>query len=713
MRSPIFRQLVPAAVALLAAAGCGPAPTPPPPKLIHTTYRIISGVSMGGMGAASLGFSRPERFDAVGTQGGPIDAALLLRTIDRFHLGGFCTLAQLEAIAAVDPSGLNDPAIIAGCSRRPTTIQFEHSQDFNHWVFTTNGGTFSRSSYVDLFSDLTLAYGSLLYDNPASPFAPPGVDPERLRHPPADFCSNPVRVKGLKNAEYNPTGKYDAITFCDGQPRLYFCRTTNELVNFCSDPQNVKIPLPVAQEAAFAQTFCQAKGGAQEANKGEHPLFMLNNAGDVDPCREGTKPFTVGLAVDVNGNGRRDYGEPILANAQERFDDFGADGCSDPFEDGAGGCGQAADPSAVDPNKDNYDADVNPLGTENDWTFTEGEPFTDFGLDGVAGSGDPGEGNGGFDRSPGRQALIAYDARSNLRKLDEDGRARISLYADGGIRDLFNFGLMAKQVFSLLKAYRAPDSTGYYRDFTEIPGMVDRKTGVYAPWNSRWKTTPKDLLVLYGKESPTDQDRIEGEGDHVGTASQAVYRFYTLFNWSAAMWPSLERPSTPLGGASASEREKVEWYESKLLGAKREYAVALPPGYELAENQDKRYPVLFMMHGYGMDPGGFLGTALITDAFVTDTNVKLRPMIMVFPSGRCCFVHRTTGARDCRETDDTGTELSRRPEFERECNSGTFYVNRRGYTAADARPYGDAFFELMDHIDQTYRTAPAADVEAR
>ncbi len=243
--------------------------------------------------------------------------------------------------------------------------------------------------------------------------------------------------------------------------------------------------------------------------------------------------------------------------------------------------------------------------------------------------------------------------------------------------------------------------------------MVDRVTGTHNPWNKGWKSVPKDLIVLYGKEHPTDQDRIDGEGDHVGTKEQAVQRFYTLFNWSAGLWPSLPKPAVPQQPEDATLRQKVTWYDSALLKAKREYGISLPPGYLMDANKDQRYPVLYLMHGYGMAPAGFSATSLITDAFVTDSDVKLRPMIMVFADGRCCFFNRVTGARDCRETDEAGVELSSKPELERECNSGNFYVNRHGYTAADAAPYGDAFFELMDTIDQNYRTLPEAEVEAR
>lgn len=108
-----------------------------------------------------------------------------------------------------------------------------------------------------------------------------------------------------------------------------------------------------------------------------------------------------------------------------------------------------------------------------------------------------------------------------------------------------------------------------------------------------------------------------------------------------------------------------------------------------------------------------MATGLITDASVMDTDVEVRPVIYVYPNGRCCFVSRATGRCDCRNTDDMGNDLDDVPGWERECNSGTFWVNRRGYTPGDETPYGDAFFELMDSVDQKYRTVLAAEVEAR
>ncbi len=693
----------------LVALACSCGKEPEPPKKIHTTYRVLSGASMGATGAAAQGLRHSEKFDAIGALGGPLDYALLLRTIDKFHTGGFCELSALQAIAAEDPAKLNDPAVIASCAKRPPTTTNEHSQDFNNWVFTTNGN-FDRDRYSNLFTDLALAYGNLMYENPASPFAPPGVDPHRLRQPPLDFCTNPVRVKGLYNAEYNPTGSYDAITFCDGQPKLYYCRSTLERVDFCADPNNLKNPLPPTAERAFAEAQCQGKGGADIATNEGQPLFMLQHAGKVDPCRAPTKPLAVVLAIDINGNGRRDYGEPIFSNGYERFDDVGADGCPDAQEDGNGGC--SASGATGDPNGDNFEPFANPLGTENDWVWQPGEPFRDDGLDGVPGTGDVGEGNGAYDVTSGRKRLLEHDPRTSLKQMTDAQRERFSLLVDGGFRDPFNFGLASKLLFGLLKSMRSTP-VGEYRDYAEIPGMLDPRKNGYNPWNNKWGEVPNDLFVLYGKAQPTDQDRIDGEGDHVGTVRQALDRFDTLFNWSAARWPSLEKPKTPAVGSSLRERQKVTWYDSALLRGKREYGIQLPPGYDLPENAETRYPVLYMMPGYGTAVATFLQIGLIPDTYMTDTSVKLRPMIIVFPSGGCCFNHPASGARDCRESDDAGNLYINQLDWVRECNSGTFFVNRQGYVSGDEVPYGDALFELIDHVDQTYRTLPAEDRETR
>ena len=243
--------------------------------------------------------------------------------------------------------------------------------------------------------------------------------------------------------------------------------------------------------------------------------------------------------------------------------------------------------------------------------------------------------------------------------------------------------------------------------------MVDARTGNFDPWGKRWQNLPPNLGIFYGKENPTDDDRVEGEGDHVGTAGQMVNRMYTLFTWAGARWQNLPRPTAPFGGTPYGDREIIDSYDSEILGARREFAVFLPPGYDDPANAEVRYPVLFMLHGYGMEPAGFVSTSLVADSYMVGEHAKLRPMIIVFPSGRCCYRNDATGERDCRETDETGASIGSRQGFERECARGSFYVNGKGFTHGDGPRYADAFFELMDEVDRRYRTLRPTEVEAR
>ena len=74
------------------------------------------------------------------------------------------------------------------------------------------------------------------------------------------------------------------------------------------------------------------------------------------------------------------------------------------------------------------------------------------------------------------------------------------------------------------------------------------------------------------------------------------------------------------------------WYDSKLLGINRRLAVYTPYGYE--DNPDKRYPVLYLLHGKGGDEETWLSigrAAQILDNLIEQG--KAEPMIVVTPNG--------------------------------------------------------------------------------
>ena len=81
-------------------------------------------------------------------------------------------------------------------------------------------------------------------------------------------------------------------------------------------------------------------------------------------------------------------------------------------------------------------------------------------------------------------------------------------------------------------------------------------------------------------------------------------------------------------------------YDSKTVGAKRKMQVYTPPGY----SKDKKYPVLYLLHGIGGDETEwerFAHPDLLLDNLIADG--KAGPMIVVMPNGRAQKNDRAEG----------------------------------------------------------------------
>jgi enterochelin esterase-like enzyme len=90
------------------------------------------------------------------------------------------------------------------------------------------------------------------------------------------------------------------------------------------------------------------------------------------------------------------------------------------------------------------------------------------------------------------------------------------------------------------------------------------------------------------------------------------------------------------------QRGKVETveYDSTSVGMKRKAQVYTPPGY----NKDKKYPVLYLLHGIGGDENEWMrggSPNVILDNLLADA--KAAAMIVVFPNGRAA---KDISARD-------------------------------------------------------------------
>ena len=92
-------------------------------------------------------------------------------------------------------------------------------------------------------------------------------------------------------------------------------------------------------------------------------------------------------------------------------------------------------------------------------------------------------------------------------------------------------------------------------------------------------------------------------------------------------------------GIPRGRLEMIE-YDSKTVGTKRKMNVYTPPGY----SKDKKYPVLYLLHGIGGDETEwqrFATPNVMLDNLIADG--KATPMIVVMPNGRAQANDRAEG----------------------------------------------------------------------
>lgn len=593
------------------------------PETQAFSYRAIVGISMGGNAAMSIALRHPDRFDTVVDMVGEPGPSMVytLGMVRDFLFGGFCT-AEDEAAGR--------GAIGQLCPNRSAKKeQYETDADFEHMIYQQGDGvglTLDRGLYMKASRDLARALSNPALYNPENPYAPPGVDAAYLARTAADRCANPVVLTGFYDREFNPAGDKPVITFCDGNDSA-------------------------------------AKG-----------------LGVFDPAIPATDPAELLLAVDLNGNGKRDAGEPVITNAYEPFADVGTDGVADKDEPGYDAV------TNPDPSHDDYHYLRNPLGTEHDGEREDGEPFEDVGLDGVAstcqaapgvpGCYDVGEGNGTWDISPNVLRWYDSDLMRGLAKLTPAQRRHLSLWFDAGIRDFLNASVSTNQaVGQAMARYGLPFAV--HDGFAEMVGETSESAFDFI--DVPWADYPQHAYVRYGNPDASPAEIMSGDGRHVGTAQQLINRASTSFAWLDKRWPDGDRTDTLAVGTF----KRTEEFTSTTTGRVSPFAVFLPPGYE--DNPGAHYPVVYFLHGYGQEPKDLIDlSALFANYMISDQPLATRfqKFIIVYVDGRC------------------------RPGDA--CEGGTFYM--------DAPLGGPArmetnLLELMDYIDATYRTKAPGSAE--
>jgi hypothetical protein len=600
------------------------------------SYRAIGGVSMGGIGSSMNFFRHPELYDAVGVLGadpGP-DLTYTQGFIRDVFFGGFCG-ADSGKLGQLCPT-----------TRKPLLGQGETVGSFEAMPIQTGEGiglTLGRSLFLRANRDLVRALGNWAYHNPVDAYLPPGVPASTLAQTPAMACAHPVVIKGLKNdpmakplydSRFNPEGKFDVITFCDGGER-------------------------------------DGQPGVFDGNKAQ------NN------------PAQILLAVDLNANQKRDSGEPVLLQSGEPYRDVGLDGLPDEQEPGY-------DPvTNPDPAGDNYHYLKNPGGTEGNWRYDAGEPYDDAGLDGVLGKGCPissgmagcfdyGEGNGKFDYNPGLQAWLDHDPHAQMEKLAGDVLEQRDIYYDAGIRDFFNAQVSTSSLFGVLSARGL--STQLFGGFPALLGLGPTDESRFDPSAVDISKLGRRVFVRYGNpELSADVVQMTGDGRHAGTVRQVVQRAVVLFSFLLSRWPDADSTIQPSDDPRLVPKGLVFTMQN---GRKAPYSLVLPPGYFEPANQKLRYPVVYIGHGYGMDPEDLgKSTGSLIHSFMSDPDPmrRLPKAVLVFVDAKC----------------RPGGEVPQGPlPVDGDvCEEGTFYTDHPAGTYQ-----GESLLQQLDtYLRQTYR----------
>ena len=735
-------------------------------------FRAVAGVSMGGLGSSMLGARHPDRFDIVAPLGGPAEWVYLSHYIRDGGMGGFDHHPDASPTVPYTPNQ-----------------ELEHGMSYDNWYFPTGegtGGSFNRDDYSEIFIDLMMAAGNIISYNPDSPFRAGGLPLEETLRPASQRClqgntcpPDPDATftipSGYYDDEYNPSGSLPVIAFCDGR-----------------GDRNSDIPFDRACDVNFDDE-------PDETNEGLY----------TEPCAQ-FRPVDITMAVDVNGNGMRDPGEPVIRNFYEPFEDVGADGIASVDEEGY-------DPIAnPDPAGDDYDFVNNPFGTENNWLYEEGEPYEDTGIDGVedtlASPYDFGEGNGVFDYNPNLQRVFnELSPRHLLAQMSPEELRDTNWYIDAGVRDLFNFSVGANQLAGTMQGLGM--NVRVYDEFYRFQGLDDGLGDRFYNFiDVDYGEVGENVYVRYGNVDADEEDVCFGDGKHVGTVSQIANRIVTMLGFITNRFPDGDRTQVRAPFALATGT-----YLAPLPnGARYRYSIAFPPGHEITQCSDGRdndrdglkdgddpdctsaavmseggedlnycndgvdndkdgrsdeddpdcvagdgstewpagsvqatgtYPVVYIMHGYGMAPEDLQITALPFSSFMAQG--EWPKVITVFPDGYCGEVE-VTQCNDGVDNDDDGVIdaedegcaesggraengirvsycldgidndrdgyidggdggcLSEEWDNEADCQQGNFYTDHVAYP--DGIPGGPQYeqlmLDLMDHIDSEYRARP-------
>jgi len=286
------------------------------------------------------------------------------------------------------------------------------------------------------------------------------------------------------------------------------------------------------------------------------------------------------LALDSNGNGKRDLGETILRQFQEPFTDQNGNNMYDP-----------------------------------------GEPFFDTGLDGVPGTRDRGEGDGKFTYNPNHDNFFAEDPLTRAENLPLADLQNLNLYIDAGTEDEFQFDIHADNFVDTLNdrglVFRSEN--GFPVGFPGISHFNEKRVYIRYP----------------GGHVGFDEENIglsfEQAKQGIEEAIVVANRFTTLFSFVSDHFTGGDFGTDPYELIWYPSKMEVAYFTSSSLNRTMKFGIYLPPGY--SRSRANYYPVLYLLLGYNMSVDGMTNSWMkaVLDGFILTG--EMQKMIIVIPDG--------------------------------------------------------------------------------
>lgn len=328
---------------------------------------------------------------------------------------------------------------------------------------------------------------------------------------------------------------------------------------------------------------------------------LLLAGGTLDSLAPGAEAEVLGgrALADLDGDGVFDVGDGIVVNYAE------------PFEDADG-----------------------------DWIFEPdaGETFSDVGLDGVAGSGDFGEGNGVFDYDPDRARWLEEDPLTRVEQTPASALATQKIYMDVGTEDEFGFAAHYDNLAGALvaKGLAVAVQDGFDGNCADLPDPSHEYLLVRYPAGHVGVDTvdPDDLLDgnVCGDDTVWQrllhmlgylEQRFSDGSYGPGLDIDIDIDFDDLdFDFDVPdpgdvsgelISAAIESPSLAVDGGPAPMRDVL---------------VYRPPAFR---NTDDRLPVVYLLPGYGQSPDDFARMEILLDALILSE--QLQNMFVVILPG--------------------------------------------------------------------------------